>query len=75
MRYGLLRSMIPAYSVCQSVTQLHCANTAERIEVLLGVETLAETGNPVLDGSSDFPHGFDVQHKCKVYCHSCNALR
>jgi len=30
------------------------ANTAERIEVLLGVETIA------LDVSPNFPHGFDA---------------
>jgi len=31
---------------------------AERIEVLLGVETPAEPRNIVIDGSPDFPHGY-----------------
>jgi len=41
------------YAVC-------CANTAERIEVLFGVETLGDPRNIVLDGSPDFYHGFDA---------------
>jgi len=40
--------------------QLHCANVAECIEVLLGVETLGDPKNIVLDGSPDIPHGFDA---------------
>jgi len=39
--------------VCQSVTRLCRANTAERIEVLLGVETW-DPRNIVLDRSPDF---------------------
>jgi len=35
--------------------RLHCAKMAERIEVLLGVETLGEPRNIVLDG---FSHRF-----------------
>jgi len=54
MRCKLLRSKIPA-SVSLSVRQLHCANTAERIEVLLRVDTLGDPRNIVLDGSPDFP--------------------
>jgi len=49
--------------VCQSVTRLRCAvrlKAAERIEVLLGLETLGDLRNIVLDGGSDFPHRFDA---------------
>jgi len=56
MRCGPLRSVISGDSVCYT-TSLCKHNTAERIEVLLGVET----GNPrnvVLDVSLDFFHGF-----------------
>jgi len=59
-----------------------CANTAEQIEVLLGVEILEIPSNIVLDGSSDFPHGFDAAFAkllsyhdmcmmCAVVCVSC----
>jgi len=47
--------------VCQYVkvsrgfTWLRCANTAERIEVLLVVETPGDLRNIALDGSPDFP--------------------
>jgi len=43
-------------STCMShgFTRLRCANTAERIEVLLVVETLGDAGNIILHGSSDF---------------------
>jgi len=53
-----LRSTIPpsvSLYVCQSVTRLSCANTAERIEVLLEVETLGGSVNTVLDWCSDPP--------------------
>jgi len=40
--------------------QLHCANTADGIEVRLGVVTLGKPSNTVLDVSLDFPHGFDA---------------
>jgi len=33
---------------------------AEQIEVLLGVETLVDRRNIVLDGIPDFPHRFDA---------------
>jgi len=39
---------------------LHCANTAEQVNVLLGVKTLEDPRYIVLDGSSDFLHGFDA---------------
>jgi len=44
-------------SVClfRSFTWLHCANTAEWIVVLLGLETLSDLRNIVLDVSPDFP--------------------
>jgi len=43
--------------VCLSCgfTRLRCANTAEWIEVLLGVETFLDPRSIVLDGSPDFP--------------------
>jgi len=40
--------------------QLCCTNTAERIEVLLGVETLGDPRNFVFDGSPDLPHRFNA---------------
>jgi len=48
-------------SVCLSraFTRHRCANTAERIEVLLGVET-GDARNFVLDASPDFSRGFDA---------------
>jgi len=49
---GLLRSVIPT-SVSMYVTRLRCSNMAQRIEVLLGIETLGDPRNIVLDGSSD----------------------
>jgi len=45
--------------VCQS-KGLPCANPAERIEVLLWVETLRDPRNIVLDGNPNFPHRFDA---------------
>jgi len=39
-------------SICQSVRQHCCANTAEWIEVLLGVRTLGDPRNIVLDKES-----------------------
>jgi len=39
-------------------TRLRCANTAERIEVLLGMESLGDQGNIVLDGSHRFDAAF-----------------
>jgi len=48
-------------SVCLllCLTRLRCANTAERIEVLLGLEIL-EDKNIVLDGSPGVTHGFNA---------------
>jgi len=43
-----------------SVIRLCSANTAERIEVLLGVETLGDTRNVILDRSANFLFGFDA---------------
>jgi len=43
-------------NVSLSAMQLRCANMAERIEVLLGLETLGDPRNIVLDTSLDFPH-------------------
>jgi len=40
--------------------RLRCVNTAKWIEILLGVETLDVRRNTVLDGSRDFPHGFNA---------------
>jgi len=44
---------LDSLSVCQSVTRLRCAKTAERIEVSFGAETLQGPGHSVLDGGSD----------------------
>jgi len=43
-------------SICLSVTWLRCANTAERIEVLVGVETLRDRRNIVLDWGLESSH-------------------
>jgi len=43
-----------------SLSRGFTANTAERIEVLLGVETFGDPRHIVLDGSPDFSHGFDA---------------
>jgi len=40
--------------------QFCCANTAERIEILLGVETLGETTVVILDDNASFPRRFDA---------------
>jgi len=53
MRCKLLRLVIQG--VCQSVTRHSCANMAERIEVLLGVETFRDPRKVVLDGNPDSP--------------------
>jgi len=42
-------------SVCLSVTREGCAQKIERIDVLLGVETLGATINIVLDGGAHSP--------------------
>jgi len=44
--------------VCMYVRRLRCANVANRIEVLLGVETFEDPRNISLDGGSRFPHGY-----------------
>jgi len=46
----------PGVLVCLSDPALHCAKTAERIEVLSGVETLRAPRHVLLDRGSD-PHG------------------
>jgi len=56
-------------SVCQSIclflfhttahyhnTWFHCAHTAERIEIQLGVENVGKPMNIILNGIPDFPH-------------------
>jgi len=47
-------------SLSRGFIELRCANTAERIEVLLGMETLGDLRNIVLDGGPDSPHIFDA---------------
>jgi len=50
--------VIDVPGVCRSVllvTLRHCAKMAERIEVLLGVETLRDMRNIILDEGLDFP--------------------
>jgi len=42
------------------VMQPCCANMADRIGVLLAVETLGDPRNIVLDWSPNFPYGFYV---------------
>jgi len=42
-------------SVCQSVTWAGCAKTAERIDVVIGVETHGDRRNIVLDGGCPHP--------------------
>jgi len=39
---------------------LRCANTAERIEVLIGMDILGDPGNVALDERTDFPRGSDA---------------
>jgi len=45
-----------------TVMRLRCANTAERIDVLLGVETLRDTRKVALNWSLDFSHGTDAAY-------------
>jgi len=49
MRCGVIDVPSICQSVSLSVTQLRCAKTIERIEVLLGVETTSGPRNFVLD--------------------------
>jgi len=46
----LCRILLSIYAVSVSVTRLRCAKTAERIEVLFGMETLGRPRNTQLDG-------------------------
>jgi len=46
--------------VCQSVTRLRCANTAERIDILLEVEISGNPRNILSDEGLDFSLGFDT---------------
>jgi len=50
--------MVPDH--CLSVTWLRCANTAVRIEVLLGLETSEDPRSIVLDGNLYFRRKFDA---------------
>jgi len=63
--------------VCLSVysaTRLRCVHSAERLDVFLGLETLGEPRNIVLDGSPDFrtdpmpPSRSYFGHLNKPYC-------
>jgi len=61
LRCRLLRSMIP--SACKPVSlsvSVSREQTAEQIEVLLGLETLRDPRNIVLHKNLDFSHGFDA---------------
>jgi len=52
--------------VCLSVAQIHCANTAERINVPCGVETLGA----LVDTSPSFPQRFHVAFvrlRCRLF--------
>jgi len=54
MKYGLLRLMIPGvYLSVARFTRVHCANTAEPIEVFVGVRTLGGPRHSGLDGGED----------------------
>jgi len=59
-------------SLSRGFTWLRCAKMAERIDVLLGVETLVDLRNIVLDESPDFnfSFGFDAAF-AKLLCKSC----
>jgi len=46
---------VACVSVCLSVTRMRCAKTAERIDMLLGVETSGDPNRSVLDGCADVP--------------------
>lgn len=47
----------------QKLTCLLCAETAEWIEVLLGVETVGDLRHIVLDADPDFPMGRGIGEK------------
>jgi len=67
--------MIPVSVSLQSVTRLHRANTAERIEVLFEVETLGAYGNLrniVLDGALYFSHKFDAVFAKLIWPRTCS---
>jgi len=49
------RRLLVCKSVSLSVVQLRCANTAERIEILFGVESLGYPRNIVSNGGPDPP--------------------
>jgi len=50
--------------VCQSSTRAACEKTAERINVLFGVETPKDPRNVVLDGASWYSHGEGEAVRC-----------
>ena len=62
-------------SVCQSVTLVSPAKTAEPIEMLFGLRTPVGPGNHVLDGGPDLPMGRgnffgERASHCKVWGYS-----
>jgi len=74
--------MVPCVlqSHCLSIMCIHvtcCANTAEWIEVLLGVETLLDQRYIILDRSPDFRHRFNVAFPillCRLLCLVCRHI-
>jgi len=61
MKRGLLRAIFSvSVSLSHGFMRVCYANIAERIEVLLGVETLQDLRNIVLDEDPNFTHGFDA---------------
>jgi len=70
----LLRSTIRVPGVCQSAClsrgfmsfAVQSANTAERIEVLLVLETFRDLRNIVLDGSPNVNHWFNAPDTVRV---------
>jgi len=47
--------ILASVSLSRGFTQLRCTNTNEQTEVLLGMATLGDQGNIVLDTNADFP--------------------
>jgi len=45
--------------VCQFITRLRCAKTAERIDVLFGVETPGDRKSIKLDGGYHLPRQYE----------------
>jgi len=60
-RIHKLRTSATNYpNVCQSVTRVDCAKTAERIDVLFAVETLGDPRHIMLDGGLEFIATFET---------------